>query len=254
MTCASCIYEGRVRHRRFQPKRHDLELPLFMMYLDLDELPGLFDDRLLWSASRPALAWFRRRDFLGDPDLPLADAVRDRLPADAPAGPIRLLANLRYCGVSFNPVSFYYCFDDADHDVHAIVAEITNTPWLERHAYVLAADDAEPWGGARRWRFDKRFYVSPFMRMEQTYDWVLAPPSERLFVHMRNEESGVCTFDATLDMRRVPMTGRSLARVLARYPLMTSQAVAKIYLEAARLRLKGIPGVPRPRRSLESTR
>jgi hypothetical protein len=38
-----------------------------MMYLDLAELEHLFQGRALWSVGRPNLAWFRRRDYLGDP-------------------------------------------------------------------------------------------------------------------------------------------------------------------------------------------
>ena len=52
-------------------------------------------------------------------------------------GPIRLLTHLRYFGHCFNPVSFYYCFNDSDEKVEAIMAEVTNTPWKERYAYVI---------------------------------------------------------------------------------------------------------------------
>ena len=61
----SCIYEGQVRHTRNKPAFHKFNYRLFMMYLDLDELPTLFRKTWFWSATRPALARFRRRDHLG---------------------------------------------------------------------------------------------------------------------------------------------------------------------------------------------
>ena len=136
----SRIYKGWVEHRRHAPRQNRFRYPLFMMYIDLAELPGLFDRTPGWSARRPALAWFRRSDYLAPHAQPLDQAVRDLVEARTgarPAGPIRLLTHLRYFGYCMNPVSFYYCFDEAGDTLQTIVAEITNTPWGERHQYVL---------------------------------------------------------------------------------------------------------------------
>ena len=62
----SCIYEGQVRHRRFAPRKHEFNYRLYMMFLDLDELPGLFDRYWFWSIDRMNLASFRRADHMGD--------------------------------------------------------------------------------------------------------------------------------------------------------------------------------------------
>lgn len=237
----SCVYVGTVRHRRFSPIRHDFRYRLFLLYLDLDELPGVFDGRWLWSARRLAPAWFRRADYLGDPAVPLADAVRDLVAARAgerPAGPIRLLTHLRYWGYVQNPVSFYYCFDAAGQAVETIVAEITNTPWSERHAYVVRAN---PNGRSHRASFEKAFHVSPFMPMDIQYGWHFTTPGARLHVHMTNDQDGQRVFDATLALQRAPMTGPVLARCLARHPWMTASVVGGIYWQALRLRLRGAP-------------
>ena len=139
----SRIYKGWVEHRRMAPREHRFRYRMFMLYLDLAELPQLFDRTPFWSARRPALAWFKRSDYLGPAQVPLDQAVRDlvaqRIGA-RPTGPIRLLTHLRYFGYSMNPVSFYYCFDPSGQTLETIVAEITNTPWKERHQYVLRVD------------------------------------------------------------------------------------------------------------------
>jgi uncharacterized protein len=251
----SCVYTGTIRHRRLEPVGNAFRYSLFMLYLDLDELPHLFNKRWFWSARRPALAWFRRADYLGSPEQPLGDAVRDLVEQRTgrrPAGPIRLLTHLRFFGYVMNPVSFYYCFDPAGSAVETIVAEITNTPWGERHSYVLSAlargADAEPASGraVQRYRFAKEFHVSPFMAMEQRYDWRFSPPGDRLLVHMENFERRGKLFDATLLLRREPLNGRSLATALAMHPWMTAKVAAGIYWQALRLFLKRTPFHPHP--------
>jgi DUF1365 family protein len=242
----SCVYEGTVRHRRFAPLRHAFRYRMFMLYLDLDELPQVFDGRWLWSARRFAPAWFRRADYLGDRAVPLANAVRELVAGrtgQRPTGPIRLLTHLRYWGYLQNPVSFYYCFDPMDTKVESIVAEITNTPWNERHAYVVRAN---PRSRSHRARLDKAFHVSPFMPMDQGYDWYFSTPGERLHVHMKNRRNGVQVFDATLVLRRAPMTGPVLAGCLVRHPWMTASVVTGIYWQALRLWLRGAPFHPHP--------
>lgn len=243
----SCVYEGTVRHRRFTPIRHEFRYRIFLLYLDLDELPGVFDGRWLWSARRAAPAWFRRADYLGDPAVPLADAVRDLVVARGgkrPAGPIRLLTHLRYWGYLQNPVSFYYCFDPTGTTVETVVAEVTNTPWNERHAYVV---EAKAGSSHLRASMPKVFHVSPFIPMDQRYDWRLSVPGERLHVGMTNLQAGERTFDATLALRRAPLTGPVLAGCLARHPWMTASVVAGIYRQAFRLWRRGVPFHPHPK-------
>jgi uncharacterized protein len=244
---ASAIYEGRVTHRRRTPVAHAFGYRIFLMYLDLDELPELFDGHPLCSARRPALAWFRRADYLGDPARPLADAVRDLVAARLgrrPAGPVRMLAHLRYLGHCFNPVAFYWCFDAAGERVEAVVAEVTNTPWGERHAYVAAGSGTDE--HILESRHEKALHVSPFMPMAMEYRWRISTPGERLRVAIESRRGGELVFDAQLALRRRPITRSALTRVLARHPAMTLRVLAAIYAQALRLRLKGARWHPRP--------
>ncbi len=247
----SCVYEGTVQHQRLSPARIDFRYSLYMMYLDLDELPHLFRDRWFWSSNRFNLAWFRREDHFGDPQVPLAEAVRDLVAKQTgrrPDGPICLLTHLRYFGYCFNPVSFYFCFGRENGHVEAVVAEVHNTPWGEEHCYVLSRQQDESSGSPMRFRFRKAFHVSPFMDMDVGYDWRLSEPGPRLVIHMENLKDDHKFFEATLVMSRQAITGHSLARVLIRYPLMTSKIIGAIYYQALRLWLHRCPFYTHPKK------
>ncbi len=243
----SGIYEGRVRHRRHVPLKHAFCYPLYLLYLDLAELDQVFRGRWLWSTKGWAVARFRRTDHVGDPARSLDDAVRDLVEYQTghrPTGPIRLLTQLRHFGFIMNPVSFYYCFDAAGESVEFLVAEVTNTPWGERHCYVLPFDTAR--NGVLRCRQAKEFHVSPFMGMNQTYGWRVDTPGPYLNVVIESFENGVKQFDASLVLRRREINGFQLARVLGRYPFITARVWLGIYWQALRLWFKKCPIFPHP--------
>lgn len=249
MALNSAIYEGWVRHRRNTPRPHDFRYRMFQLYLDLSELDRVFAGRWFWSVDRRNLAQFRRADYLGDPALPLDTAVRDRVEAPLgrrPDGPIRVLTHGRYFGVVMNPVTFYYGFKADGHSLDWILAEITNTPWNERHAYLLPVDRAQRRGDSLHWDFDKAFHVSPFMAMQRQYHWAFQVPGESLRVHMDLLDGEAREFDATLVLERRPLDAHTLASCLARYPFITVKVAAAIYWQAARLWFKRIPFHPHP--------
>lgn len=234
-TMQSAIYTGWVRHRRYSPNAHAFRYRIFMMFMDLSELTRVFRGRWFWSLDRRNLAQFRRADYHGDPTIPLDQAVRDtvqRLGGERPEGPIRLLTHLRYFGYCFNPVSFYYCYGEDGVQLHSILAEITNTPWHERHCYLLPAEGADAHRNALGWRFDKAFHVSPFVPMQRRYDWRFQPPDEHLRVHMDVLNADVPELDTTLVLKRRALTTWSLARCLLVYPLLTVRIVIAIHWQA----------------------
>ena len=245
----SAVYEGLVRHRRFQPIAHSFRMPICMLYLDLDEFDEAMDTSLSLSAEHAAPLRFAREDYLGPAELPLREAVHRRVEAAigrSAGGPIRMLTHPRHFGYVFNPVTFYYCFDRAGAAVEAIVAEITNTPWMERHAYVLDARASRRRGDGRAWQFRKDFHVSPLLPMDIDYDWTFTTPTDRLGVQMVLSRRGARCFDATLTMRRRDWTAPALRRMVTTYPLMTAQIIARIHWEALRLWLKGARVFPHP--------
>jgi DUF1365 family protein len=239
----SAIYEGKVTHVRRGPTRHLFAYAIHMLYLDLDEVERSLPLGLL---GRGRFGWlsFFRGDYLGNAAVPLKQAVLEVVEARLgirPAGPVRLLTQVRNFGYVFNPVSFYYCFSADQTTLEAVVAEITNTPWNERHAYALAASNGEVRGS-----FQKVFHVSPFFGMRQRYRWLLTTPGDRLAVTMVNEEDGRDVFSATLALERHELCRSHLWRLAIRQPLMAWRVHLGIYIQAWRLRRKRTPHFEHP--------
>jgi DUF1365 family protein len=239
----SCIYEGTIRHRRTAPAT-EFTHPIALCFVDLEELPTLLRGRLL--ARGPGVLRFRRRDYLGDSATPLDVAVRDRvdeLTGNRPAGPIRLLTQLRSFGLCFNPVSFYYCLDAAGERVGSVLAEVTNTPWGERHTYALTNSGENVIHGS----FTKELHVSPFMGMDHVYEARATEPAGTLSVHIASLRGGETAFDATLALKRRELTRSAVARLGVRYPFATARTLALIYGHAIGLKLAGARVHPHPR-------
>ena len=251
MTPSSCLYTGTVVHRRRHPVEHSFRYRVFMLHADLDELPGLLGGRRAWSATRPAPLWLRRADHLGDRPRPLAEAVRDLVEERTgrrPGGPVRLLTHPRFLGVGFNPISLYYCHDRDGGPLTCAVAEVTNTPWGDQHAYVidLRGRDTSP-HAVHHGAFDKTLHVSPFLPLDMEYRWTLAVPGDRLSFGIACLRGGRTVLTAGLDLHRRELTPRATAAVLATHAPMPLVVLGGIYFEAFRLWRKGAPYHPHPR-------
>ena len=245
----SAMYEGVLAHDRFGPgPTHSFSYKVAMPLLDLAEVDDVMGLHPAWSASRPAPVRFRRKDFLGDPAAPLDGAVRDLVSERTgrrPEGPVAMLANLRTWGWLFNPISLYFCADVAGPagdpgPIITLVAEVENTPWHERHDYVV--------GPPGRHRFAKELHVSPFLPTGLDYQLRYTAPGNRLIVGLDVLEGDQCLFTATLSLRRRALDRAALGRVLWSYPAMTHRITAGIYAHAARLRLKDAPFFTHPAR------
>ncbi len=262
---ASCLYRGRVRHRRFLPRPHAFDYPVTYLYLDLAEAEQAASRSRWFSIERPNLISFRRRDHHGPPERPLREAVLDTVERELgrrPTGPVRVLTQPAVLGYCFNPVSFYWCFEPGGERLDSVVAEITNTPWGERRAYVLDARRARERGKSLAWRFPKDFHVSPFLDQDIDFDWTFSPPGRHLVVHMDDFQRGQAKayagdgeklFDATLTAERVELGPRAVGRWLLRHPLACVQILGAIYLQAGLLWLKKTPFYVHPAKRTSGT-
>ena len=246
----SCIYTGYVQHRRLSPAEHVFRYGLYMLYLDLDELPALLKGGCGLHQARFLPASFCRTDHLGNPQVPLADAVRDMVEERTgwrPVGPVRLLTLLRNWGHYFCPLCLYHCFDRSGQTVDAVVAEVSNTPWHERHWYVLWQGNRVGEPSQLRFRHPKGFHVSPFMDMDMLYDWHLREPGAELTVAIVNSRGDERLFDVSLVLKRRELSRWSMLRSLARHPWMTGRVTQAIYWQAIWLWWKRCPFYPHPK-------
>ena len=245
----SCIYKGQVSHQRFEPRAHGFTYSLFMMYVDLEELPTLFENHFAWSNNKPGLASFYRKDHHGKQSESLSDSIRlliKQKTGDDTQGPIRLLTHFRYFGYVFNPISFYYCYDKQGQYVTHVIAEVTNTPWKEQHCYVLSGLTKGDYFTTPD--HHKEFHVSPFMNMDMDYRWQIQIPSDKLNVRIENIKNESKLFDACIKLKRIELNSSNLTKTLVSFPLMTLKIAATIHLQALKLWLKGIEYVPHPKK------
>lgn len=233
------LYEGVARHHRAAPIVREFSPRLFLAYLDVDALPGSLDALPGWSGRHRAPVRFHRRDFLDGGDGPLGDAVRDLVEqrlGRRPNGPVYLLAQLRTFGWLFNPLSVYYCWDTAGDGLDAVVLEVTNTPWGERHWYVL---DGRNGGGTTT--MQKAMYVSPFVPMEVDYRVTWTAPGDALDLDIQVARGHTTVFSAGLALRRTVLDRRTAVTVLTRYPLLPFRVSVAIYRKALSLFLVRAP-------------
>lgn len=238
----SAIYKGFVRHRRFSPRYHEFRYPLFMTFIKLSELDQLTSK--LWFFGTHVWHWvrFRRADYVGNPTISLQDSVKQKISESSGIviselnGEVFFYGHLRFLGFYFSPLNFYFL--EHEGSLRYMLAEVSNTPWDERHYYVIDLDKPLP--------HKKQFHVSPFNPMEQRYSWHIRAPSRetsKSMVHLEVAAHGQSTklFDATMVLKRKQLNQINFLRVLVLTPMQTLSMVIRIYWQALKLYLKGVP-------------
>ena len=243
----TAFYVGKLAHVRMTPKHHRFSYPVFMPFVDVDDLSSLTDRAPLWSAGRWGLARFVRSDFIGDYRQSVSEAVKKRIfeeTAQQFDGQIFLLANWRYFGLQNNPIACYFCKGASQGALDFIVVEVTNTPWGERHSYVLETDNSKT---LCQTEFKKELHVSPFHGMQQRYRWLSTTPGESLAIRLTNLEQGERVFHASLTLKRLPVNRFTGLSLLVRYPFETAKVTLGIYWQAALLFLRRVPLFSHPK-------
>lgn len=243
----SALYAGTVRHERHSTAAtgnvaHAFRYPSTQTLLFLDEIDAVMALHPAWSARRPNVVWYRRRDFGGDPAVPLDQSIRDDVAAatgERPTGRIALLGQLRTWGFLFNPLTTYYVYDETEATVRFVILEVRSTPWLERRRYVVRGDESAP-------SFAKTLHVSPFLGMDHVYRFRWSPPGRTIGLHLENWRGGEHIFDASLTLERTEMSRATMGAALRRRPLATYAVTYGIYRQALTLWRKRAPFFTHP--------
>lgn len=236
----SAFYLGRVGHRRYLPRTHSFSYPFFMWLLNLDQIEQVRDMGLWFSVRRFALNRFLRSDYLGDAGEPLHISVKnnmERLTGKPVSGEVCGLLNLRTLGLYFSPVNFYFGYDDQGRCTH-MLAEVSNTPWNERHLYAHDMTAEEELTNA------KAFHVSPFNPINQTYRWEIDPPEEHVRVKIEVHDQRGFVFEAQIQLKKRPLELKAIRWELLKRPVMTALVMLGIYWQALKIYLKRIPFIP----------
>ncbi|MCB4438043.1 DUF1365 domain-containing protein [Alteromonas sp. McT4-15] len=243
----SAIYRGTVFHQRFKPTQHKFDYDIYLFWLKLsgNELETLDSTLSHFSTSKRARARFKRSDYLGDQDVPLAQAVLQKMQSlnnnVALEGDVFMLGQIRMWGLYFSPVNFYYLRDDQGTFTH-LLAEVSNTPWNERHHYLVDLKTQA--------HTEKAFHVSPFNPMDMTYHWRISQPSHTLSLAMdcvRDDKE----FSAGINLQKFKLDEANLSNAMKRIPSMTIKTMAGIYWQALKLFLKRTPLYSHPEKSQE---
>lgn len=240
------IYKGTIAHSRHSPKKHNFKYQVSMLYIDLDQLDTAFDKNIFWSYNAFNIGSFNQTNYFtsngNDVKTSVCELVKEKINLEI-NGKIFLLTNGKYFGYCFNPVSFYYCFNNLNRLI-AIVSHITNTPWNEKYAYVHDCKSSK--GGTKEFNFDKCFHVSPFMPMNIKYNWKYTEPKDFLFVSMNSFEKENFNFNATLRLTKKAWTPWALNKIILMFPPSTFRTIIVIYWNALLLKLKRVPSYPHP--------
>jgi DUF1365 family protein len=243
----SCLYKAKIMHHRLAPKAHSFHYNVFMFYLDLDEIDELSNQLKFMNRNRFNLFNFRDKDHLQlpkeNPDT--SKNIRQHITTylqinglNIGNGRIMVLTNLCTFGYQFNPVSFYFCFDDHDHPVCSIV-EVCNT-FLEMKPYFLGADAMQ--NGQFKLNTTKYFYVSPFTEMDTNFDFDLQIPGEKLQLKIDDyDKDGKRFFISTLSGVKQPLKDLTLLLYFFSFPLITLKVIGAIHWQALKLWLKKLP-------------
>lgn len=242
----SCLYRAKVMHNRLAPKKHSFHYNVFMFYLDLNEIDILANKLALFSKNK--FNFFSLRDSehlqlpLENPDK--SKTIREQISrylsengVTIGNGRIMLLTNLNVLGYNFNPVSFYYCYDETEAPL-CVVAEIGNT-FGEMKPFLLNKENLND--TVYHLNTTKYFYVSPFIDHDTNFDFNIGIPGEKLNIRIDDYKNEERFFISTLKGVKKDINNANLLWYSIRFPFITLKIITLIHWNAVKLWMKKIP-------------
>lgn len=241
----SSLYKALVMHNRLAPKPHRFHYNVFMFYIDLDEIEMLRKKLFLFSHNRFNFFSFKDKEHLQLPlDKPdttkstkqhIIEYLRQNGVIFS-GGKIMLLTNLNVLGYNFNPVSFYFCFDEKNEPL-CCIAEISNT-FREMKPFFLGKEHLRD--HTFHLNTTKYFYVSPFIDHDTNFDFNLTIPGEKLNIKIDDYKDEKRFFISTLTGTKKPLNNRNLIWYSIRFPFITLKVIGLIHWNAMLLWMKKI--------------
>ena len=129
----------------------------------------------------------------------------------------------RFLGFSFNPVSFWYLYNDAKI-LEAMVVEVNNTFDERRMYFMERATDVVPalTTGKRHFKhcWEKDFHVSPFNSQDGSYAIQATDP-------LADADTGNVTVDCSIILRSTDQTPKLVARVFSSKPALDAVSMTR---------------------------
>jgi len=248
MTHTAKICVGRVMHRRLRPQEHQFSYGVFFLRVPLSTLSSI---RNRWtSLNRFNLLSLDVKDYGPGDGSDLFSWARTLLAANglsAANGEVVLQTFPRLLGYVFNPISIWYCYDDANA-LRAAICEVRNT-FGERHHYLVSHADARPIVASDWLLARKVLHVSPFCEVRGIYRFRFEQDESRAFAQIdyfdgaSDDDKLIAT---TIHGVPQPLNSRSAIAAFVRFPLMTMGVVARIHWQAFKLWKKRIPFFSKP--------
>ena len=240
LNSSSRVYEGKVFHARYVTKRHSFKYSVFYFLLDLDRLQDLASGNFLFGYNRFAwFSFFDRDHGHGGKNLKTwLNTLLKEHKISREQLTYRILCMPRILGYAFNPISVVYC-SDTNNVLKAIVYEVNNT-FGERVHYLIPVDSKSD---LIHQTSRKNLFVSPFFDMSGYYNFHVSQPTHRVSLVIDYKHEKETRLRATFSGEEKPFTVRTLARLVLKYPLLTTKVIISIHLQAVKLLFKRVPFV-----------
>lgn len=242
----SCLYVGKLYHKRFMPIVHEFTYPVYMINIELNQLQRIISSLRKVEIEKANWLHFRRKDYCGESTRPLLDCVRELCQLETSSS-IFLLSNFACWGYCFNPLSVYFVQDE--NGCRPCLLEVHNTPWGQRHCYPLGV--LQPSGAIFQTTLNKAMHVSPFMKMDYQYAFECTLGETSLRLKLENQRDQKTDFLATLTCEAKPLTDENIQKILWKHPAITQRNIFAIYWQALKLKFKGVPFYPNPHSPLQ---